>query len=49
MKKEERIVALKALAVKHLFVEHCVWQNPLNPRSIGIRWIRETFDMFKQF
>ena len=50
MKKEERIAALKALAIKHLFIDPVghLWKNPLNPRSTGIRWTQSALDFFKQ-
>jgi hypothetical protein len=51
MKKEERVKALKALAKKHPYATDLghLWKNPLNPRSLGIRWTNRDLDLFKKF
>jgi hypothetical protein len=51
MLKEEKIAALKALAIKHPrreFVGY-LWKNPLNPRSTGRRWRYKDLEMFRRF
>jgi len=51
MNKEERILALKALAKKHPSAENVgfMWKNPLNPNSKGIRWTPQDLDLFRKF
>ena len=51
MKKEELIIALKALAKKHPYVKNVgyMWKNPLNPRSKGIRWSTQDLKLFREF
>ena len=51
MNKEERILALKALAKKHPYSKNVgyMWKNPLNPRSKGIRWSTTDLELFRQF
>jgi len=51
MNKQERVVALIALAKKHLYAENVgyMWKNPLNPRSRGIRWSAQDLKLFRDF
>ena len=51
MKKEEKIEALKELARRHPYSEYVgyLWKNPLNPRSVGIRWKTKDLQMFREF
>jgi hypothetical protein len=55
MNKQERINALRTLAMKHPVggVDHIYgygrWKNPLNPRSTGLRWTRRDLELFRQF
>lgn len=51
MKKEEHIIALRALAKKHPYAENVgyKWKNPLNPRSTGVRWSVSDLKLFRQF
>ena len=51
MKKEERILALRALAKKHPRAKDIgyTWKNPLNPKSRGIRWSTEDLLLFRKF
>jgi hypothetical protein len=51
MKKEERILALKALAKKHPSSQNVgfMWKNPLNPKSKGIRWTTQDLELFRKF
>lgn len=51
MNREERVKALKALAKKHPYATDVgyLWKNPLNPRSVGIRWTNRDLDLFKKF
>jgi hypothetical protein len=50
MKKEEVIMALRALAKKHPYAENVgyKWKNPLNPKSTGIRWSTSDLNLFKK-
>jgi hypothetical protein len=51
MKKEELIIALRALAKKHPYAENVgyMWKNPLNPKSKGIRWSSRDLTLFRKF
>ena len=51
MKKEELILALRALAKKHPYAENVGqrWKNPLNARSTGRRWSAEELKLFRKF
>jgi hypothetical protein len=51
MKKEEKVLALKALAVAHPRAVDVgyLWKNPLNPRSWGIRWTNKDLELFRKF
>ncbi len=51
MKKEEKIAALKALAIKYPKVDFMgqLWKNPLNPRSVGRRWTNKDLELFRKF
>jgi len=51
MTKEERILALKALAKKHPTAKDIgfMWKNPLNAKSIGIRWTPGDIVIFRKF
>lgn len=51
MKKEELILALRALAKKHPYAENVgyMWKNPLNIRSKGIRWSTRDLNLFRKF
>jgi len=51
MKKEERIKALIALAKKHPYAKDLgnLWKNPLNSKSLGIRWTKPDLELFRQF
>lgn len=51
MNKQERILALRALAMKYPRVENVghIWKNPLNPKSRGLRWTNSDLNMFRQF
>jgi len=51
MKKEERILALRALAKKHPYAKDIGyrWKNPLNPKSMGIRWSTQDVLVFRKF
>lgn len=51
MKKEELILALRALAKKHPYAEDVgyLWKNPLNPRSTGRRWTNRDLNLFRKF
>jgi len=51
MKKEERLLALRTLAMKHPNIQNVgtQWKNPLNPRSRGIRWRRTDLEIFRKF
>ena len=51
MKKEEKIAALKALALQHPRADFVgqLWKNPLNPRSVGRRWTNKDLQLFRQF
>jgi len=51
MKKEELILALRALAMKHPHAENVgyMWKNPLNPKSKGRRWTPGDLRMFRRF
>ena len=51
MKKEELILALRALAKKHPYAENVgyMWKNPLNPKSKGIRWSLTHLKLFRKF
>ena len=51
MTKEERILALKALAKKHPTAKDIgfMWKNPLNAKSIGIRWTPGDIAIFRKF
>jgi hypothetical protein len=50
MKKEEVIIALRALAKKHPYAENVgyKWKNPLNPKSTGIRWSTSDLNVFRK-
>jgi hypothetical protein len=51
MNKDERMKALRALAKKHPYAATMgfMWKNPLNPRSLGIRWTTRDMEIFKAF
>jgi hypothetical protein len=51
MKKEELLIALRALAKKHPYAENVgyMWKNPLNPKSKGIRWSSRDLTLFRKF
>ena len=51
MKKEERLLALRTLAMKYPNLENIgtLWKNPLNSRSRGIRWTRTDLEIFRKF
>jgi len=51
MKKEELILALRALAKKHPYAENVghMWKNPLNPKSTGKRWSVTDLKLFRKF
>jgi hypothetical protein len=51
MKKEELLLALRALAKKHPYAENVgyMWKNPLNPKSKGIRWSLTHLKLFRKF
>jgi len=51
MKKEELLLALRALAKKHPYAQDVgyLWKNPLNPKSTGRRWTNADLKLFKQF
>jgi hypothetical protein len=50
MKREEIVLALRALAKKHPHAKDVgyMWKNPLNPRSKGRRWIEADLKLFRQ-
>ena len=50
MRKDELILALRALAMKHPYAENVgyLWKNPLNPRSRGKRWAASDLTLFRQ-
>jgi len=51
MKREEVILALRALAKKHPRAKDVgfMWKNPLNSRSKGIRWTASDLKLFREF
>jgi hypothetical protein len=51
MKKEELILALRALAKEHPYAKNVgfLWKNPLNPRSTGRRWTNRDLNLFRKF
>ena len=51
MKKEELILALRALAKKHPHAQDVgyMWKNPLNPKSKGRRWTVVDLKLFRKF
>lgn len=50
MKRDELILALRALAKKHPHSKDVgyLWKNPLNSRSTGRRWTASDLKLFRQ-
>jgi hypothetical protein len=50
MTRKQKVTALKALARKYpTGGPFGVWKNPLDPKSRGMRWTGDDYEMFERF